>query len=161
MTREAEASAGGDQDALLHNMTATLGLICALLCIASASGMAAHNTAIMAQTMLFQAFVAPGLVFCGGLLYGSGVVIATGMSHDRPVLDDGTFGAGTLCREHRIVFVTHTCNITTRDGVIGICPKGFPHVRLSASCSFVCQLQSGIVSFSQNLRINSARFQGE
>lgn len=104
MTREAESSAGGDEDALLHNITATLASICALLCIASASGMAAHSTAIMAQTMLFQALVAPGLVFCGGLLYGSGVVIATGMSHERPVLDDGTLGADAYIGNTRLLY---------------------------------------------------------
>lgn len=41
--------------------------------------MAAHNTYVMAQAMVFQAVTAPGLILCGALLYGSKVFIATGM----------------------------------------------------------------------------------
>ena len=46
---EAEASVGGNEDALLYNMTASLSCLCAILCVISAAGMAAHNIFILTQ----------------------------------------------------------------------------------------------------------------
>lgn len=77
-SREVE-DVDGDEDALLYNMTATLGSMCAFLCVMSTCGMAAHSTYIMAQAMVFQAISAPGLVLCGVLLYSSTAGLATGM----------------------------------------------------------------------------------
>lgn len=59
-------------------MTATLGAICGILCVLSASAMVAHATPIMSQAMLFQAFTAPGLVLCGVLLFESSVALGIG-----------------------------------------------------------------------------------
>ena len=44
---EAEESVGGNEDALLYNMTASLSCVCAILCAISAAGMAAHNIFIL------------------------------------------------------------------------------------------------------------------
>lgn len=46
---EAEGAAGGNQDEMLHNATATLGILCALLCPFSAHGVATHRVTIMSQ----------------------------------------------------------------------------------------------------------------
>lgn len=78
---QAQASGGEDENAILHNMTATLGAICGLLCVVSASAMVAHTTPIMSQAMLFQALTAPGLVLCGVLLFESNVTLAIGAWH--------------------------------------------------------------------------------
>ncbi|CAM9387820.1 unnamed protein product [Ectocarpus sp. 12 AP-2014] len=75
---EAERAPGGNQNARLHNVTASLGIICALLCAVSAYGLAAHRVTIMSQAMGFQAVLAPALVLCGAILYGSSVGLATG-----------------------------------------------------------------------------------
>ncbi|CAM9773342.1 unnamed protein product [Scytosiphon promiscuus] len=74
---DANASEEGDQDALLHSITASLGIACAALCAFSAYGVGTHNVVIMTQAMAFQAVVAAGLVFCGTMLYGSDVTLAT------------------------------------------------------------------------------------
>lgn len=47
--REAEAAVGGNKDALLYNMTASLSCLCAILCVISAAGMTAHNVFILTQ----------------------------------------------------------------------------------------------------------------
>ena len=47
--REAEATVGGNEDALLYNITASLSCLCAILCVISAAGMAAHNIFILTQ----------------------------------------------------------------------------------------------------------------
>lgn len=47
--REAEEAAGGNQDKMLHNVTASLGISCALLCAFSAYGVATHRVTIMSQ----------------------------------------------------------------------------------------------------------------
>ncbi|CAM9181833.1 unnamed protein product, partial [Ectocarpus sp. 8 AP-2014] len=75
---EAEKAAGGNQNARLHNVTASLCIICALLCAVSAYGVAARRITIMSQAMGFQAVLAPALVLCGAILYGSSVGLATG-----------------------------------------------------------------------------------
>lgn len=50
---EAEASVGGNEDALLYNMTASLSCVCAILCAISAAGMAAHSIYILTQASGF------------------------------------------------------------------------------------------------------------
>ncbi|CAM9106341.1 unnamed protein product [Ectocarpus fasciculatus] len=75
---EAEKAAGGNQNTRLHNVTASLAIVCALLCAFSAYGVASHRVTIMSQAMGFQAVLAPALVLCGAILYGSGVGLATG-----------------------------------------------------------------------------------
>lgn len=47
--RAAEESPGGDQNALLHNLSASLGVIGTLLCGISAYGVAAHRVGVMSQ----------------------------------------------------------------------------------------------------------------
>lgn len=47
--READESVGGNEDALLYNMTASLSCLCAILCVISAAGMAAHNVFVLTQ----------------------------------------------------------------------------------------------------------------
>lgn len=78
MTREAAASEGGDEHALLHNMTTTLAAVGAIVCAWSVCAMGAHHTAMMAQAMFFQAIVAPSLVLCGILLTSSNIGLAAG-----------------------------------------------------------------------------------
>lgn len=46
---EAEGVAGGNQDEFLHNLTASLGIACGLLCLFSAYGVASHRVTIMSQ----------------------------------------------------------------------------------------------------------------
>lgn len=74
---QAEA-AGGDDNALLHNMTATLAAVSATLCVVSTFALVTRNTNLMAQLMVFQAFASPGLILCGFLLYASSAGLATG-----------------------------------------------------------------------------------
>lgn len=54
--RKAEASVGGNEDSLLYNMTASLSCICAVLCVISAAGMAAHNIFILTQASALPAY---------------------------------------------------------------------------------------------------------
>lgn len=49
MVVEANESRQGDQDALILNLTASLGLICAMLCAFSAHGVGAHRVGVMTQ----------------------------------------------------------------------------------------------------------------
>ncbi|CAM9368992.1 unnamed protein product [Ectocarpus sp. 8 AP-2014] len=76
--RVVEGEAGGNQDESLRKLTASLGIVCGLLCVFSAYGVATHRVTIMSQAMAFQAVLAPGLVFCGAILYGSDSGLATG-----------------------------------------------------------------------------------
>lgn len=46
---EAEESPGGNKNARLHNVSASLGTICALLCAVSVYGLSGHRTDIMSQ----------------------------------------------------------------------------------------------------------------
>eukprot|EP00904_Undaria_pinnatifida_P010764 jgi/Undpi1/6818/HiC_scaffold_21.g09294.m1 len=75
---EAEEAVGGNENELLYNFTASLSCACAILCAISAAGMAAHSISILTQVMAFQALCAPGLVLCGGLLFGTQTVLAIG-----------------------------------------------------------------------------------
>lgn len=47
--RAAEESPDGDQNALLHNVSASLGIICALVCAVSAYGVAGRRVDIISQ----------------------------------------------------------------------------------------------------------------
>ncbi|CAM9572739.1 unnamed protein product [Scytosiphon promiscuus] len=76
--RDAEERDQGNQHARLHGITASLGVVCALLCVFSAYGVALRRDDIMAQAMAFQAVVAPALVLCGAILFGSSFLLATG-----------------------------------------------------------------------------------
>ncbi|CAM9273974.1 unnamed protein product [Ectocarpus fasciculatus] len=76
--REAEGDAGGNQDEFLHNLTASLGIACGVLCVLSAYGVATHRITLMSQAMAFQSALAPALVLCGAILYGSDIGLATG-----------------------------------------------------------------------------------
>ncbi|CAM9275625.1 unnamed protein product [Ectocarpus sp. 4 AP-2014] len=75
---EADGVAGGNQDESLHNLTASLGIACGPLCLFSAYGVATHRVTIMSQAMAAQAVIAPALVLCGAILYGSDIGLATG-----------------------------------------------------------------------------------
>ncbi|CAM9632287.1 unnamed protein product, partial [Ectocarpus sp. 6 AP-2014] len=75
---EARSSVEGDPNALVHNLTASLGIICSFLCVYSAYGVGAHRAIAMAKAMAFQAIVAPGLVLCGAMLFDSDAGLATG-----------------------------------------------------------------------------------
>lgn len=68
----------GDENELLHNMTVSLSAVCAVLCAFSSCAAFNRNTRMMAQAMGLLSVVAPGLVICGVLLYGSDEVLATG-----------------------------------------------------------------------------------
>ncbi|CAM9207243.1 unnamed protein product, partial [Ectocarpus fasciculatus] len=75
---EANSSPEGDPNALVHNLTASLGIVCSLLCVYSAYGVGAHRVIAMTKAMAFQAIVAPGLVLCGAMLFDSDAGLATG-----------------------------------------------------------------------------------
>ncbi|CAM9224561.1 unnamed protein product [Ectocarpus sp. 12 AP-2014] len=75
---EASSSPEGDPNALVHNLTASLGIVCSLLCVYSAYGVGAHRVIAMTKAMAFQAIVAPGLVLCGAMLFDSDAGLATG-----------------------------------------------------------------------------------
>lgn len=49
MVMDAEESPVGDQDALILNLTASLGVIGALLCALSAYGLGAHRIGVVTQ----------------------------------------------------------------------------------------------------------------
>lgn len=100
---QAEA-AGGDDNALLHNMTATLAAVSTVLCVLSAFALVAHNTYAMAQLMVFQAFISPGLILCGFLLFASSAGLATGESNVQSVnTHQSTCWALGVC--HRVLFL--------------------------------------------------------
>ncbi|CBJ26667.1 hypothetical protein Esi_0040_0094 [Ectocarpus siliculosus] len=75
---EAEGDAGGNQEEFLHNLTASLGIACGLLCLFSAYGVVTHRVTIMSQAMAAQAVITPALVLCGAVLFGSDIGLATG-----------------------------------------------------------------------------------
>eukprot|EP00903_Cladosiphon_okamuranus_P011441 g10779.t1 len=76
--RAAKQSPGRDQDAQILRVTASLAIICALLCVLAVYGVGTRRVDLMAQVMAFQALVGPGLVLCGAMLYGSSASLATG-----------------------------------------------------------------------------------
>ncbi|CAM9632430.1 unnamed protein product [Ectocarpus sp. 6 AP-2014] len=75
---EAEGVAGGNQEEFLHNLTASLGIACGLLCLFSAYGVVTHRVTIMSQAMAAQAVITPALILCGAVLFGSDIGLATG-----------------------------------------------------------------------------------